>query len=117
MTKSLIAATVIASLWAGGALAQQNAPMVQLADPNASIAVLGLTVDQTVGKELYDSEGNQIGVVARVLGDDGDTPMALVVNTDGRQVVLELAAMELINNRLVTQLSDEEFKGLPAWQQ
>jgi len=115
MKKLFVAAALIVGL-GGPAFAQVEAPLVQLIDPNASIAVLGLTVDQTVAKEVYDDEGNEIGTVSKVLGDDGDTPTALVVNTEGRQVLIELAAMELVNNRIVVQLTGEEFEGLPAWE-
>lgn len=114
--KTLLIAAVVAVGLAGSALAQQQAPLVQLIDANASIAVLGLTVDQTVNKEVYDDEGNEIGRVSKVLGDDADTPTALVVNTNGRQVLIELASMELVNNRIVVQLAAEEFEGLPAWE-
>jgi rRNA processing protein Gar1 len=114
--KTLLITAVVAVGLAGSALAQQQAPLVQLIDANASIAVLGLTVDQTVNKEVYDDEGNEIGRVSKVLGDDADTPTALVVNTNGRQVLIELASMELVNNRIVVQLAAEEFEGLPAWE-
>lgn len=97
-------------------LGQDGGPLIELTDGNASIAVLGLTVDQTVGKEVYDSEGNLLGTVGKVLGDDADTPTALAVGGGGRIAVLELASAELINNRIVTQLSGKEYQGLPAFE-
>jgi len=97
-------------------LAQDGGPLIVLTDGNASIAVLGLTVDQTVGKDVYDTDGNLLGTVSRVLGDDADTPLALTVGGSGRIVVLELASTELINNRIVTQLTGEEYEGLPAFE-
>lgn len=97
--------------------AQEGGPLVELTEGNASIAVLGLTVDQTVGKEVYDSEGNLLGMVGKVLGDNADTPLALTVSGRGKIVVLELASAELINNRIVTRLSGEEYEGLPAFEE
>ena len=115
MKKTMMVGAVLALL-ATPLLAQERAQLVELTDGNASIAVLGLTVDQTVGKEIYDSAGNLLGTVGKVLGDDADTPTALTVGGGGRVVVLELASAELINNRIVTQLTDEEYKGLPAFE-
>lgn len=117
MSKTVITAALLASLLAGASFAQERAPLVELTDPNASIAVLGLTVDQTVGKEVYDSEGKLLGTVGKVLGDDADTPMAVTVGGGGKIVVLELASAELINNRIVTQLSGEEYEGLPPFEE
>lgn len=97
--------------------AQEGGALVELTDGNASIAVLGLTVDQTIGKEVYDSDGNLLGTVGKVLGDDADTPLAVTVGGGGRIVMLELASAELINNRIVTQLTGEEYEGLPPFEE
>lgn len=94
-------------------LAQEQGPLIELTDGNASIAVLGLTVDQTVGKEVYYSEGNLLGKVDNVLGDNADTPTSVTVGGGRRNVVLELASAELI----VTQLSVREYQGLPAFEE
>ena len=115
--KNILAVTIVLALSAIPAFAQEGGPLVELTDGNASISVLGLTVDQTVGKEVYDSEGTLLGTVGKVLGDDADTPIALTVGGGGRIVVLELASTELINNRIVTQLSGKEYEGLPAFEQ
>lgn len=116
MTKTLATAAILAIL-AVPLLAQEQGPLAELTDGNASIAVLGLTVDQTVGKEVYDSEGKLLGTVGKVLGDDADTPTAMTVGGGGRIVLLELASAELINNRIVTQLSGKEYEGLPAFEE
>lgn len=113
--KNAVAIAIMMVLLATPVVAQQDGPLVVLTDVNASIAVLGLTVDQTVGKDVYDSEGNLLGTVSKVLGDDGDTPLALIVEGGGRFVKLELASAELINNRIVAQLTGEEYEGLPAF--
>lgn len=116
MKKTVILGAMLALLTVP-ALAQTGGKMVELTDGNAAIGVLGLTVDQTVGKDVYDSEGNLLGTVGKVLGDDADTPTAVTVGGGGRIVVLELASAELINNRIVTQLSGEEYEGLPAFEE
>lgn len=115
--KKILAITTVLALLAAPALAQEGGPLVEITDGNASIAVLGLTVDQTVGKEVYDSEGTLLGTVGKVLGDDGDTPIAMTVGGGGRIVVLELASAELINNRIVTQLNGQEYEGLPVFEE
>ncbi|KRA99849.1 hypothetical protein ASD83_04975 [Devosia sp. Root685] len=115
--ENILAITVVLALSAIPALAQERGPLVELTDGDASISVLGLAVDQTVGKEVYDREGTLLGTVGKVLGDDADTPIALTVGGGGRIVVLELASTELINNRIVTQLSGNEYEGLPAFEQ
>lgn len=115
--KNILAMTTVLALSALPALAQEGGPLVELTDGNASISVLGLTVDQTVGKDVYDSEGTLLGTVGKVLGDDADTPIAVAVGGGGRIVVLELARTELINNRIITQLSGKEYEGLPAFEQ
>lgn len=114
--RTILMAAMMGALLAGPTLGQTAAPLVQLTDGNASIAVLGLTVDQTVGKEVYDSAGNLLGTVGKVLGEDADTPTAVTVGGGGRVVVLELASAELINNRIVTQLTGEEYEGLPPFE-
>ena len=78
-----------------------NAKGVVLTDANASIAVLGLTVEQTVGMEVFDTSGMALGVVASVIGDDQDTPTGLVLSTNGGSIMVELADVQLINNRIV----------------
>lgn len=78
-----------------------NAQGVVLTDASASIAVLGLTVEQTVGMEVFDTSGMALGVVASVIGDDQDTPTGLVLSTNGGSIMVELADVQLINNRIV----------------
>ena len=116
MNKTVILGARLALL-AVPVLAQEGAALVQLTNGDAAIGVLGRTVEQTVGKEVYDSEGNLLGTVGKVLGDDADTPTAVTVGGGGRVVVLELASAELINNRIVTQLSGEEYEGLPPFEE
>lgn len=116
MKKTVILGAMLALL-AVPALAQTGGKLVELTDGNAAIAVLGLTVDQTLGKEVYDTEGNLLGTVGKVLGEDADTPTAVAVGGGGRIVVLELASMALINNRIVTQLSGQAYEGLPAFEE
>ncbi|KKB80956.1 hypothetical protein VW35_01895 [Devosia soli] len=94
-----------------------GADTVILTDANASLGVLGLTVEQTVGKTIYDVDGQELGSVNRVLGDDQDTPTALAIETSAGIVILDLANTELINNRITTALSADEFSALPKWEQ
>ncbi|WEK03670.1 MAG: hypothetical protein P0Y65_15950 [Candidatus Devosia phytovorans] len=88
--------------------AQQPAPLVELANSRASIAALGITVEQAIGSDVYDVEGNQMGTVIRVLGDDADSSTALVLDAEGTEVTVKLLATELIENRIVASRS-----GLP----
>ena len=81
--KNILATTTVSALLVVPALAQEGRPLVEITDGNASIAVLGLTVDQTVGKEVYDNNGSLLGTVGKVLGDDGDTPIAVTVGGGG----------------------------------
>ena len=116
MKKTVILGAML-GLLALPALAQTGGKLVELTDGDAAIAVLGLTVDQTRGKQVYDSEGNLLGTVGKVLGDDADTPTAVTVGGGGRIVVLELASTALINNRIVAQLSGRAYEGLPAFEE
>ncbi len=106
MRKILVAAL---ALWlSSGPVSVQelNAQAVTLIDANASIAVLGLTVEQTVGMEVFDEAGAVLGKVVRVIGDDQDTPTDLVLSAGGTTVTIELANAELINNRIVVSTDD-----------
>lgn len=117
MSKTLAILTTLA-LFATPSIAQEfRAEPVVVTDANASIGVLGLTVEQAVGMDLYDGDGSVIGVVTRILGDDQDTPTALVVEIGGSAVVFELAATELIDNRIVTELTAAEVSRLPTWEE
>ncbi|CAN7603585.1 PRC-barrel domain-containing protein [Devosia sp. LjRoot3] len=51
--------------------------------------------------EVVDTSGMALGVVASVIGDDQDTPTGLVLSTNGGSIMVELADVQLINNRIV----------------
>ncbi|SFV31190.1 hypothetical protein SAMN05216456_1261 [Devosia crocina] len=116
MKRFLLTAALFSSLMSP-ALAQQQEPLMRLTDPDVSIGVLGMRVYQAEGVEIYDMDGNAIGTVLAVLGQSEKTPTALAVEMNGRSVVLELASMELVNNRIVVQMDGGTFEGLPAWEQ
>jgi len=112
-------AVLLAVMLSTSPLAAQefNAPTIVLTDANASVGVLGLTVEQTVGMDLYDSEEQSVGKVVRVLGDDQDTPTALAVDLGTGVVIIDLANTELINNRIIAALTADEIAALPRWEQ
>ena len=101
MRKILVVAFAFCFLNGVVSAQEYDAPAIILTDANASIAVLGLTVEQTVGKEVFDADGVVLGTVTRVIGDDQDTPTGLVLSTGRGTTIVELADTELINNRIV----------------
>ena len=109
--RALVIAAVFLSLCAS-ASAQVPPTQVELKDPHANVAALGITVEQAIGSDVVDTEGNAVGAVVRVLGDDADSPMTLVLSANGSEFNIDLTATELVNNRIVANRSGEpiEFK-------
>lgn len=109
--RALVLAAALVAL-SSAVFAQEAAGPVELTDPNANVAVLGITVEQATGSEVIDTEGRPLGTVVRVIGDDADSPSALVLDAYGREFTVELSAVELINNKIVASRSGEpiEFK-------
>ncbi|WEK03235.1 MAG: PRC-barrel domain-containing protein [Candidatus Devosia phytovorans] len=90
--------------------AQVPLAQVELKDPNANVAVLGITVEQAIGSDVIDTDGTPLGTVVRVLGDDADSPMTLVLSANGGEFNIALSATELINNRIVANRSGEPIE-------
>lgn len=115
-TSIAIAATLIST----AAFAQTTPPtaLIEITDGRANVAVIGSTVDQAEDMEVFDTDGNKLAEVEEVLGTDADTPTALAVdleNHDGDDVIIELADIEFINGRLITQLTADQLRALPTW--
>jgi len=94
----------------GSVSAQEVTAAVELTNPNASIAVLGITVEQAIGSEVFDPDGQLLGTVTRVIGDDADSPTALVLDAAAGTRTIMLSGAELIENRIVATTSGEEME-------
>jgi hypothetical protein len=116
MKLGILAAVALVAVVSNPVLAQ-DAPLVELTNPQASIAALGLTVELVKGQDVFDTDNNLVGKVQRVLGDDADTPKVLEVQTADGPVELPLSGMELVNYRIITSLSDDEVVGVPPLSQ
>lgn len=104
---------VLAAVFSGlcvSASAQVSPTQVELKDPHANVAVLGITVEQAIGSDVIDIDGNPLGTVVRVLGDDADSPMTLVLSANGSEFNIDLSATELVNNRIVANRSGEPIE-------
>jgi len=128
-TRSILAA-VAASLLigsAGTALAQQSAALPgdaaaykEAEDGKLMIPALNLTVDQMDDADLLGMDGTKIGEVDEVLTDASGQPAAVVVEVDDgigdKEVIMGLDQLRPDGKNLVTNLSAEQVKGLPAWE-
>jgi len=118
MKKTFILA--VAALFSTAAFAQTAAPagLIELDGDQASAITLGMTIDQLEDMDIFDAQGTKLADVEEVLGTDANTPSAVAIELEGSDdidVVLDLSALQLADNRLVTNLSVEELRALPTW--
>ncbi len=110
---------VAAALFSTTAFAQSPAApqLIELDDDQLGVLVLGLSVDQIEDLDVYDAQGTKLGEVEDVLGTDAMTATALVVDLEGvdLDVIVDLAGLEVRDNRIITTLTAQELRALPAW--
>jgi hypothetical protein len=114
---SLIAAAV---LFSTAAYAQTPAApqLIELDDDQDSVSVLGSTIDEVEDMELFDAQGTKLGEVEEVLGVDAGSATALAIDLEGsddNDVVVELSNVVLQDNRLVSNLTIDQLRVLPVW--
>ncbi|WEK04607.1 MAG: hypothetical protein P0Y65_20925 [Candidatus Devosia phytovorans] len=112
--------TVVALFVAAPAVAQAQAPWVELED-NAQVAAFNSTVDQIEDWDLYDAAGTKIGEIEAVLGTDATTATALVVDfeqaagyVDG-DVIVPIDQFTWEANRLSLAIEPTAAQQLELW--
>lgn len=110
-----LAATV---LMAGTAFAQ--GALVEVKD-STQVVPFNATADEVDDWDVYDASGKEVGDVEDVVGTDGNTPTALVVDFDkksaygNRDVVIPLDQFSLQDNKLVLNADVEAVGQMPTW--
>lgn len=80
-----------------------------------------LTLRQLEDADVYGEDGNQIGEVQRFLGDDMNNVIAVTVETEGflgiggEDVVVPLDQLQLVGDRFVTALTEDQLEAMPRW--
>lgn len=129
MATSLVRATVLAALTAAAAAPPQGASaqttviteLKEVEDDDLLVQPLGLRAEQLEDMSLVGPGGDEIGEVDDVLADATGRASAVSVEAGGflgvgdKQVVVGLDQIRLENDRLVTGMTLEQVKALPAW--
>jgi len=117
MTK-LFVAFPIAALMAAPALGQTQ--WVELQD-NVQVSQFSSTVDQVEDWDLYDASGQKIGEIEAVLGSDGASASALVVDFDNASsyvdgdVIVPIDQFTWEANRLSLNIDKAGAQQLELW--
>jgi sporulation protein YlmC with PRC-barrel domain len=123
MTSTLLAALAAPALVAGPALAQTLVVTEyrEIEDDAFIVQPYNLAVDDLEDLDVYGAGEEQIGEVEGVLVDASGTPVALVIETEGflglgdEDVVVGFDQVELVGDRFVTALTEEQLEELPEW--
>lgn len=91
-------------------------------DDDLIVQLLSLTVEELEDRDLYDSAGREIGVVEEVIGLGDDTVIGLAVEIDDyaridddEEVVVPIERVSSDGERLTTDLTLDELRALPKW--
>ncbi len=121
-TPALFAALAAPALIAYPVLAQTVVTDYREADNDALIVEpYNLPVDELEGMDVYGAGEEQIGEIEDVLVDAAGTPAAFVVETEGflgigdEDVVVGFDQVELVGDRFVTSLTEDQLEALPEW--
>jgi sporulation protein YlmC with PRC-barrel domain len=115
-----IALIAAPALLAAPALAQTT--YVEIDDDAFIVTQYNLTVDQIEDMDLYGPGGDQIGEIEEVLIDASGDVVGLSVETEnflgigGEDVILGLDQVELVGDRFVTSLTEDQLEASPRWE-
>lgn len=84
------------------------------------VRAFGMSVDDVEDEDVHDAQGAEIGEVEEVLEDRSGRIVALAVEfddvlDDDEERVVGLERLRLEGDRLVTDLSAQEIRALPVW--
>ena len=119
--RTLIALVAVPALLAAPALAQSTVFM-EHDDDAFVVQPYNLTVDQIEDMDIYGpGDDDQIGEVDEVLVDSSGDVVGFSVETEGflgiggEDVVVGVDQMELVGDRFVTSLTEDQLEQLPRW--
>jgi hypothetical protein len=118
--------TVVLIGAAGVAYAQQPAtgsvpPLVEVENEAMMVERFHLSVDQLEDMDIHGAGGARIGEVDEVLMTPEGKITAVSVEVDGslgigdKEVVIELTQLRREGDALVTDITQEQVKALPSW--
>jgi sporulation protein YlmC with PRC-barrel domain len=91
-------------------------------DDDLIVQLLSLTVEELEDRDLYDAAGREIGEVKEVIGLSDGTVIGLAVEIDDyagiedyEQVVVPIDRVSPDGERLTTDLTVDELRALPQW--
>ncbi|HEV7293698.1 MAG TPA: PRC-barrel domain-containing protein [Devosia sp.] len=91
-------------------------------DDEVIVQLLSLTVEELEDRDLYDAAGREIGEVKEVIGLSDGTVIGLAVEIDDyagiedyEQVVVPIDRVSPDGERLTTDLTVDELRALPQW--
>jgi hypothetical protein len=100
--------------------APDAAGLKEVEDDDLRVETLGLTVDQLDGMDVL-GPGGKVGEVDDVLADASGRVVAVTVEAGGflgfgeRKVVVGLDQLKNTDGRVVTTMTKDQVKVLPAW--
>jgi sporulation protein YlmC with PRC-barrel domain len=115
----IITAALIGAV--GLAYAQQPAtgsvpPLVEVENESMMVEHFNLSVNQLANMEVTDSGGKRIGEVEQVLMTPEGQITAVSVEVVGdKEVVMELDQLRRKGDVFTTDLTEEQVKSLPSW--
>lgn len=95
--------------------------LVPIEKDDVPVNALNLMVDQVEDLDVIGADGNAIGEVEDVLGDQNGQPQAIVVEVGGflgvgeKNVILMLNDVSLDMGKLRTKLTKEQIETLPEY--
>ena len=120
-SRALLALVAVPALLAAPAFAQTTTGYVELDDDAFVVAPFNLTVDQIDDMDIYGAGGDQIGEVEDILTDASGEVVGFSVETEnflgigGEDVIVGTDQMELVGDRFVTNLTEDQLEQLPRW--
>ena len=120
-TRSIVALVAIPALLAGAAVAQTATTYMELEDDSVIIDRFALSADEIEDMDVFGPGDEQIGEVEDVLINADGEVVGVAVETEGflgiggEDVVVGLDQLELMNDRLVTSLTEDQLEQLPRW--
>ena len=92
-------------------------------DDNKMVAPLNASVDKVEAMDIYDANGKKIAEVDSVLEDSNGEIKGVAIEYGGflgfgeKGAILTLDQVKTQDDRLVTELTEEQLPTLPAWNQ
>jgi sporulation protein YlmC with PRC-barrel domain len=122
-SSTVLAALAASALVAWPVLAQVVVTELRDAeDDDLIVQPYNLTVDQLEDMDIFGAGDEQIGEIEDVLIDASGNAVALVIETEGflgigdEDVVVGFDQVELLGDRFVTGLSEDQLEEMPEWE-